>query len=89
MANAKRSRKSRRRAEPAPRTIPAEAVRWARRVLPLLGRVRRPRRRSAQHLRQATIEVLEAMRALLDETITWLEHEGKARPELKRIRVEG
>jgi hypothetical protein len=40
-------------------------------------------------MRNATIEVLEAMRALLDETILWLRREGRAAPELKRIRVEG
>jgi hypothetical protein len=40
-------------------------------------------------LRNATIEVLEAMRAFLDETIEWLRHEGRAPAELKRIKVEG
>jgi hypothetical protein len=39
-------------------------------------------------LRNATIEVLEAVRALLDETIEWLRREGRT-PELRRIRVEG
>jgi hypothetical protein len=47
-----------------------------------------PRSRSVRHLRNATIEVLEAVRALLDETIEWLRHEGRAASELKRIRVE-
>jgi hypothetical protein len=40
-------------------------------------------------LRTATIEVLEAVRVLLDETIEWLRHEGRLSSELKRIRVEG
>jgi hypothetical protein len=58
-------------------------------VLPLLRRSKLPGRRSARHLRLAAIEVLEAMRALLDETIEWLRHEEKTSPDLKRIRVEG
>jgi hypothetical protein len=33
--------------------------------------------------------VLEAMRAVLDETIEWLRHERRGEPVLKRIRVEG
>jgi hypothetical protein len=39
-------------------------------------------------LRNATIEVLEAVRALLDESIEWLRREGRPE-ELRRIRVEG
>jgi hypothetical protein len=54
-----------------------------------MRRPRLPRTRSAQHLRQATIEMLEALRALLDETIEWLKHEDKHAPDMKRIRVEG
>jgi hypothetical protein len=38
-------------------------------------------------LRNAAIEVLEAMRAVLDEGIAWLREEQDA-SELKRVRVE-
>jgi len=48
---------------------------------------RRPPCRSERHLKNAAIEVLEAMRALLDECIAWLREE-KGDPELRRIRVE-
>ncbi len=89
MANGRRNRKSRQRPEPLPMGVPSCAVWFMREVLPLLRRPKLPRTRSARHLRQATIEVLEAMRALLDETIEWLKHEGKGSPDLKRIRVEG
>lgn len=65
----------------------ASCLNWVlREVAPLLRIPKRPRTRSAQHLRNATIEVLEAVRALLDETIEWL-REGRA-AELKRIRIE-
>jgi hypothetical protein len=89
MANGKRNRKSRQRREPLPAGIPSCALWFMHQVLPLLRRHKVPRRRSAQHLRRATIEMLEAMRALLDETIEWLKHEDKTSPDLKRIRVEG
>jgi hypothetical protein len=58
-------------------------------VLPVLLRCNLPGRRSAKHLRVAAIEVLEALRALLDETIEWLKDEERKSPDLKRIRVEG
>jgi hypothetical protein len=61
----------------------------AREAAPLFRPPRFPRSRSTRHLRNATIEVLEAVRALLDETIEWLRHEGRVSSELKRIRVEG
>lgn len=89
MANGKRNRKSRRRPEPLPMGIPSCAAWFLHEVAPLLRRPRLLRSRSAQHLRQATIEMLEALRALLDETIEWLKHEDKRSPDLKRIRVEG
>ncbi|MBZ5670344.1 MAG: hypothetical protein LAO04_11510 [Acidobacteriia bacterium] len=69
--------------------IPSCAAWFLHEVAPLLRRPRLLRSRSAQHLRQATIEMLEALRALLDETIEWLKHEDKRSPDLKRIRVEG
>jgi len=40
-------------------------------------------------LRNAAIEVLEAMRALLDEAIERLRKEGRSEAELKRIQVSG
>jgi hypothetical protein len=55
---------------------------------PILSRLKPPRTRSAKHLHNAAIEVLEAMRAILDETIEWLRKEGRSEAELKRIRVE-
>ena len=88
MPNGKRNRKARRRREPAGTGIPSCAEWLARELTPLLRRPKFPRTRSARHLRNATIEVLEAMRSLLDETIEWLRREGRASPELKRIRVE-
>lgn len=87
MPNGKRKRKTRARREPKRPEIPSCAEWFLRRMIPLLRRPRLPRSRSARHLRNATIEVLEAMRALLDETITWL-REGRLPPELRRIRVE-
>jgi hypothetical protein len=59
---------------------------FVREILPLV-RAKRPGRRSARHLRNATLEVLEALRSLLDEAIEWLRHDLKP-AELKRIRVE-
>jgi hypothetical protein len=60
-----------------------------RELPPLLRRLKLPRSRSTKHLRNAAIEVLEALRAVLDETIEWLRKEGRSEAELKRIRVEG
>lgn len=89
MPNVKRNRKARRRREPAGFGIPSCAARLLREVAPLFRRPHLARSRSARHLRNATIEVLEALRAVLDEAITWLRHEGRLPEELKRIRVEG
>jgi len=59
-----------------------------RELSPLLSRLKPPRTRSAKHLRNAAIEFLEAMRALLDETIEWLrKQEERSESELKRIQV--
>jgi len=88
MPNAKRNRRARRRREAARREIPSCAEWFVRELAPLFRRRKLPRTRSARHLRNATIEVLEAVRALLDETIEWLRREGRT-PELRRIRVEG
>ena len=89
MANAKRTRKSPRPPEPPPPGIPSCVAWLLREVAPLLRRPDLPRSRSAQHMRLATIEVLEALRALLDETIEWLKRQDKGSPDFKRIRVEG
>jgi len=89
MPNAKRNRRVRR---PLRRTAPGVSscpLWFMREVAPLFRRLRLPRSRSRRHLRNATIEVLEAVRVLLDETIEWLRHEGRLSAELKRIRVEG
>jgi hypothetical protein len=60
-----------------------------RELLPVFRRELPSARRSRRHLRNATIEVLEAVRAMLDEAIEWLRHERRSAPELKRIRIEG
>ena len=88
MPNGKRKRRARRRREPKRGEIPSCVEWFVREVRPLLRSPRWPRTRSARHMRNATIEVLEAMRALLDEAIVWLRREGRAAPELRRIRVE-
>ncbi len=69
--------------------IPPCAVWMFRELAPLLRRLKPPRTRSTKHLRNAAVEVLEAMRAVLDETIEWLRKDGRSEAELKRIRVEG
>ena len=89
MPNAKRNRRVRRRPRMAEPGILGCALWLRREVAPLLRGLRLPRSRSRRHLRNATIEVLEAVRVLLDETIEWLRHEGRLSSELKRIRVEG
>ena len=89
MANPKRNRRTRGRREPSSAGLPSCAAWMLRELGPLLHRIKPPRTRSAKHLRNAAIEVLEAMRALLDETIEWLRKEGRSEAELKRIRVEG
>ena len=89
MPNAKRKRGTRARPEPASAGIPSCVVWMLRELGPLLGRLRPPRSRSTKHLRNAAIETLEALRALLDETIEWLQKEGRSEAELKRIHVSG
>jgi hypothetical protein len=53
-----------------------------------LGRPPGPLPPSARHLRNAGIEVLEAMRSWLDETIEWLRKEPRPTPGMRRIRVQ-
>lgn len=87
MPQAKRARKKpNKKDEPRIPRMP-EIVRWFwREMMPLLSA---PRRRSkpARHLRNATVEVMEAMKAFLDEGIEWLKQE-EAAPEIRRIKVE-
>jgi len=89
MPNAKRNRRTRGRREPASVGVPSCAVWMLRELDTLLSKLKPPRTRSAKHLRNAAIEVLEAMRELLDETIEWLRKEGRSEAELKRIHVSG
>ena len=89
MPNAKQNRRTRSRREPASPGIPTCAVWMLRELGPILSRLKPPRTRSTKHLRNAGIEFLEAMRALLDETIEWLRKEGRSEAELKRIHVSG
>jgi len=89
MPNRKRNRRLRTRRKGAPRTIPSCAEWIMREVLPLFRQEFPATKRPRRHLRNATIEVLEAMRAVLDETIEWLRHERRDEAVLKRIRVEG
>jgi len=86
---AKQNRRARARREPESAAIPPCAVWILRELAPLLGRLKPPRTRSTKHLRNAAIELLEALRAALDETIEWLRKDGRSEAELKRIRVEG
>lgn len=90
MPRAKQNRRSARREReeiPTSVRIPPVAVWLMRELLPLVRRRRKAASRSAKHLRNAGVEVLEAMRALLDETIEWLREEERS-PEMRRIRVE-
>ena len=90
MPNPKRARKARPQREAESPPIPPLVRWWLRNMIPLLRGPSRPLprfRRSQKHLRNAAIEVLEGMRACLDEMIEWLREERGA-PELKKIRVE-
>jgi len=74
------------RREPAPE-IPPLAVWFLREILPLLHRRRKRASRSRRHLKNAGIEVLEAMRTCLDDAIEWLREEDRPAP-IKRIEVQ-
>ncbi|MGO9269320.1 MAG: hypothetical protein ACLQOO_03510 [Terriglobia bacterium] len=99
MPNAKRARRTRAPREmepppvppPIPPLIPPLMQWWLRSLLSGIGRPGGrplPRfRRSQKHLLNAAIEVLEGMRACLDETIEWL-HDERGPAELKKIKVE-
>ena len=86
MAKANQSRRPGARREPPEPEIPP-FVRWFwREMMPLLRRRRRTSQ-SRTHLRNAAVEVLEAMRSMLDETIEWIKQD-RSSAEFKRIRVE-
>ena len=71
-----------------PAEIPPLAVWFIREILPLLRQRHRPKMtESREHLKNAGIEVLQAMRACIDETIEWLQKEEESEP-MKRIEVE-
>ena len=89
MPNGKQNRRPRARTRARRREMPSCAEWFVHEVIPAFRRELPVARRSRRHLRNATIEVLEAMRAMLDETIEWLRHEKSRAAELKRIRVEG
>jgi hypothetical protein len=67
--------------------MPSCAKWFLKEIAPLFRRPL-PAPRSRRHLRKASIEMLEAMRDFLDETIEWLQHEERS-PEMRRIRVQG
>ncbi len=86
MPNQKQRRRTRVRREPPPPPMPSITDCFMREMTAFFRRPRRPPSRSEQHLKNAAIELLEAMRALLDAAIARLREERN--PELRRIRVE-
>jgi hypothetical protein len=91
MPNGKQSkRRSRRgrRSEPRRPPMPSCAAWVFKEIAPFFRRPPLPAARSRRHLRNASIEVLEAMRDFLDEAIEWMRHEERP-PEMRRIRVQG
>jgi hypothetical protein len=70
-----------------PPEIPPLAVWFLREIMPLLQRRRKRTSRSRRHLKNAGIEVLEAMRVCLDDAIEWLREEDRTAP-MKRIEVQ-
>lgn len=89
MPNAKQNRQTRVRREPDDVGVPSCAVWMLRELAPVLHRLKPPRTQSTKHLRSAAIEVLEAMRVVLGETIEWLRKDPPREAGAKRIRVEG
>jgi hypothetical protein len=90
MPNGKRNRRPRparrgKRGEPA---IPSCAEWVWRELAPFFRRPPLPAARSRRHLKNASIEMLEAMRDFLDEAIEWMRREER-KPEMHRIRVQG
>jgi hypothetical protein len=84
------NRKSRRgrRSESGQPPMPSCAMWFWRELAPFFRRRPLPAARSRRHLRNASIEMLEAMRDFLDEAIEWMRHEERP-PEMRRIRVQG
>jgi hypothetical protein len=90
MTNGKQTRRPRRgrRAEHGRSDMPNCAAWILREIAPFFRRPPLPAARSRRHLRNASIEMLEAMRDFLDEAIEWMRHEERT-PEMRRIRVQG
>ena len=84
MPRPRQSRRAAPRSEPRPE-FPPLAIWFMREILPMLRRRRNSE--SARHLRTAGIEMLEAMRSLLDNAIECLRDENRAAP-MRKIEVE-
>ncbi len=84
MPRPRQSRKSEPRRE-APAEFPTLAIWFMREILPILRRRRNSE--SARHLRNAGIEVLEAMRSFLDSAIECLRDENREAP-MRKIEVK-
>ena len=85
--NSRKSRRSR-RSESGQPPMPSCAAWVFREIAPFFRRRPLPAARSRRHLRNASIEMLEAMRDFLDEAIEWMRHEERS-PEMRRIHVQG
>jgi hypothetical protein len=86
MPKPRQNRKAAPRPEPAAE-FPQLAVWFMREILPLLRRRRHRASEPVRHLRNAGIEVLEAMRSFLDEAIECLREEDRQSP-MKKIEVK-
>jgi len=84
MPRPRQNRKAEPRHEPVAQ-FPPLALWFIREILPILRR--RQNSESARHLRNAGIEVLEAMRSFLDNAIECLREENRAAP-MKKIEVK-
>lgn len=84
MPRPRRSRKAEPRRESTAQ-FPPLALWFAREILPILRRRRDSE--SARHLRNAGIEVLEAMRSFIDNAIECLREENRAAP-MRKIDVK-
>jgi hypothetical protein len=76
-----------RREPPRPQMSPAADCFMREMMMALFRCPLRPPSASERHLKNAAIEVLEAIRALLDAAIARLREEGSA-SDLRRIQVE-
>ncbi|HEV2423555.1 MAG TPA: hypothetical protein VGZ29_01880 [Terriglobia bacterium] len=83
MPRSRQNRKAEPRHERA--ALPPLALWFASEILPILRRRRNSE--SARHLRNAGIEVLEAMRSFLDGAIECLQKENRAAP-MRKIEVK-